>query len=122
MFGVAYFRRMYGKVQRAKVLLEAGAIGRPVMAEATCHDWFHPVDGFRGWLSILSLRRRSAVRYRFASHRPDELFLRQAGARYGTISTMVHPTEVEDNATVLIEYQNRVRAMVDVRWHSRISR
>src|SRR5271169_5560273 len=37
--GVAYYRRMYPKVQRAKQLLDAGAIGRPVIAELTCHGW-----------------------------------------------------------------------------------
>ena len=39
-FGVAYYRRMYPKVQRAKHLLESGAIGKPVIAELTCHGWF----------------------------------------------------------------------------------
>src|SRR6202167_6396508 len=36
-FGVAYYRRAYPKVKRAKQLLEAGAIGRPVLAELTSH-------------------------------------------------------------------------------------
>src|ERR1043166_1828775 len=31
--GVAYYRRCYPKVQRARQLLEAGAIGKPVIAE-----------------------------------------------------------------------------------------
>ena len=48
--GVAYYRRMYPKVARAKDLMESGAIGRPVFAEATSHDWFYPADGFRAWL------------------------------------------------------------------------
>ena len=39
-FGVAYYRRSYSKVQRAKQLLEAGVIGRPVVAELTSHGWF----------------------------------------------------------------------------------
>jgi predicted dehydrogenase len=47
-FGIAYYRRMYPKIARAKELLESGAIGRPVFAEATSHDWFYPADGFRG--------------------------------------------------------------------------
>jgi predicted dehydrogenase len=34
----------------------------------------------------------------------------------------VHPAAVEDNATVLIEYESGVRGMVDVRWHSRTAR
>ena len=40
ILGVAYYRRMYPKVQRAKQLLDAGAIGKPVLAELTSHGWF----------------------------------------------------------------------------------
>src|ERR1039458_6085132 len=36
--GIAYYRRMYPKVDRARRLIEAGVIGRPVFAEATSHD------------------------------------------------------------------------------------
>ena len=35
--GVAYYRRTYPKVQRAKHLMDAGAIGKPVIAELTNH-------------------------------------------------------------------------------------
>src|SRR5882762_8245500 len=38
--GVAYYRRTYPKVHRAKQLLEAGVIGKPVLAELTSHSWF----------------------------------------------------------------------------------
>src|SRR6202008_803936 len=38
--GVAYYRRTYPKVHRAKQLLDAGAIGKPVLAELTSHGWF----------------------------------------------------------------------------------
>src|ERR1043165_9068192 len=48
--GIAYYRRMYPKLQRAKVLLAQGAIGRPALAEINCHDWFQAEDGRRGWL------------------------------------------------------------------------
>src|SRR5271169_5963971 len=49
IFGVAYYRRCYPKVQRAKQLLEAGAIGKPVLAELTNHMWFDGT-GSRSWL------------------------------------------------------------------------
>ncbi len=39
VFGVAYYRRAYPKVRRAKELLAAGVIGTPVLAELTCHEW-----------------------------------------------------------------------------------
>ena len=124
VLGVAYYRRLYGKVQRAKALLESGVIGRPVLAEATMHDWFHPVNGFRGWLVDPKLAGGGPL-YDIASHRIDlmEFFFFGAPKRVtAQLSTLVHATEVEDSATVLTEYENGVRAIVDVRWHSRVFR
>ncbi len=121
--GVSYYRRLYGKVQRAKALLESGVIGRPVVAEATCHDWFHSVDGFRSWLVDPKLAGGGPL-YDVGSHRIDLMnyFFGQPARVTGQLSTMVQPAEVEDNATVLIEYRTGVRAIVDARWHSRTFR
>jgi 1,5-anhydro-D-fructose reductase (1,5-anhydro-D-mannitol-forming) len=123
VLGVAYYRRMYGKVRRAKALLESGVIGRPVLAEATMHDWFYPVDGFRGWLVEPKLAGGGPL-YDIASHRIDLMnyFFGTPKRVTAQLSTLVHPTKVEDSATVLAEYENGVRAMVDVRWHSRVFR
>jgi 1,5-anhydro-D-fructose reductase (1,5-anhydro-D-mannitol-forming) len=123
ILGVAYYRRMYPQVNRAKELIAQGVIGRPVLAEATSHDWFHPADGRRGWLIDPAMAGGGPL-YDIASHRIDlmnYLFGEPARAT-GHISTLVHPTDVEDNATVLIEYQSGVRGIVDVRWHSRVAR
>ncbi len=62
--------------------------------------------------------------YDVGSHRIDLMnYLFGAPARVtGQRSTTVQPVPVEDNATALIEYENGVRAMVDVRWHSRVTR
>ena len=68
--GIAYYRRMYPKVGRARELIESGAIGRPVFAEATAHDWFYPADGFRGWSSSIlnsPAEGRCAISLRTAS-------------------------------------------------------
>src|SRR5438034_1048986 len=48
--GVAYYRRAYPKVNRARQLLEQGVIGKPVLAYASCHSWFTAEDGRRAWL------------------------------------------------------------------------
>jgi len=40
----------------------------------------------------------------------------------GHRSTLIHPIQVEDNATVIIEHATGVRSLVDVRWHSRVAR
>jgi predicted dehydrogenase len=121
--GVAYYRRMYPKVNRAKELIATGAIGLPVFAEATSHDWFHPDDGLREWL-LDPKRAGGGPLYDIASHRIDlmnYLFGKPQRAT-GQLSKLVHPSEVEDNATVLIEYESGVRSVVDVRWHSRVPR
>lgn len=120
--GVAYYRRSYPKVQRAKELLAAGAIGKPVLAELSCHAWFDG-EGPRSWL-VDPAKAGGGPLFDIASHRIDVLnFLfgqptRAAGQR----SNVVHHYAVEDNATVMIEYAGGVRGIVDVRWHSKIAR
>ena len=120
--GIAYYRRMYPKLRRAKELVERGAIGRPVLAELTCHDWFHD-DGGRGWLLDPALSGGGPL-YDIASHRIDALnFLFGKPARVsGHLSNVVRGFKVEDAATVLIDYECGVRGIVDVRWHSRVPR
>jgi predicted dehydrogenase len=121
--GVAYYRRMYPKVARAKELMESGAIGRPVFAEATSHDWFYSADGFRAWLVDPAVAGGGPL-YDVASHRIDLMnyLFGQPMRASGQISTLVQPIQVEDNATVMIEHATGVRSLVDVRWHSRVPR
>jgi 1,5-anhydro-D-fructose reductase (1,5-anhydro-D-mannitol-forming) len=122
-FGVAYYRRMYPKVQRAKQLLAAGAIGQPVVAELTCHGWFDENESHRNWLIDPALAGGGPL-YDVASHRIDVLnfLFGQPGRVSGHLSNAVHHYAVEDNATVMIEYHGGVRGIVDVRWHSKINR
>jgi predicted dehydrogenase len=121
--GVSYYRRMYPKVARAKELMEAGAIGRPVFAEATAHDWFYPADGFRDWL-IDPARAGGGPLYDTASHRIDLMnyLFGQPTRVSGHLSTLIHPIQVDDNATVMIEHATGVRSLVDSRRHSRVPR
>jgi 1,5-anhydro-D-fructose reductase (1,5-anhydro-D-mannitol-forming) len=121
--GVAYYRRMYPKVQRAKQLIGAGAIGQPVVAELTCHGWFDENESHRNWLIDPALAGGGPL-YDVASHRIDVLnfLFGQPGSVTGQLSNAVHHYAVEDNATVMIEYPGAVRGIVDVRWHSKVSR
>jgi predicted dehydrogenase len=120
--GVAYYRRCYPKVQRAKELLAAGAIGKPVVAELTNHMWFDGT-GSRNWL-VDPAKAGGGPLFDIASHRIDVLnFLFGQPQRVtGQLSNVVHHYTVEDNATVLIEYTGGVRGVVDVRWHSKVAR
>ena len=128
IFGVAYYRRTYPKVQRAKQLLEAGAIGKPVLAELTSHGWVDEksLDGKgpdRSWL-VDPAKAGGGPLYDIASHRIDVLnFLFGQPLRVSAhLSNVVHHYPVEDNATVMIEYADGVRGIVDVRWHSKVKR
>lgn len=121
-FGVAYYRRSYPKVQRAKQLLAAGAIGTPVLAELTSHGWFDG-QGSRSWL-VDPAKAGGGPLFDIASHRIDVLnyFFEEPLRVTAQLSNVVHHYPVEDNATVLIEYAGGVRGVVDVRWHSKVSR
>ena len=120
--GVAYYRRSYPKVKRAKELLAAGAIGKPVLAELTCHAWFDG-SGERSWL-VDPAKAGGGPLFDIASHRIDVLnfFFGQPLRATGHLSNVVHHYAVEDNATVMIDYAGGVRGIVDVRWHSRTVR
>jgi len=122
-FGVAYYRRFYPKVQRAKQLLAAGAIGKPVLAELTCHMWLDGSESERNWL-IDPAKAGGGPLYDIASHRIDVLnyLFGQPLRVSGHLSNAVHHYAVEDNATVMIDYANGVRGIVDVRWHSKVRR
>ena len=122
VFGVAYYRRCYPKIQRAKQLIEAGAIGKPVFAELTSHMWFDGT-GSRSWL-VDPAKAGGGPLFDIASHRIDVLnFLFGQPQRVtAQLSNVVHHYPVEDNATVMIEYAAGVRGVVDVRWHSKIAR
>jgi len=121
-FGVAYYRRAYPKVQRAKQLLGSGAIGRPVLAELTCHAWFDG-QGSRSWL-VDPAKAGGGPLFDIASHRIDVLnyLFGQPLRVTAQLSNVVHHYAVEDNATVMIEYAGGVRGVVDVRWHSKVIR
>ena len=121
--GVAYYRRIYPKVTRAKELLRNGAIGQPLLAYITCQDWRSGSEPDRGWL-LDPVQAGGGPLFDVGSHRIDVLnFLFGEPRRVaGQLSNAVHELAVEDSATVMIEYANKVRGIVDVRWNSHVRR
>jgi predicted dehydrogenase len=121
VFGIAYYRRLFPKVLRARQLIAEGAIGKPVLAEANCHSWL-PSEA-RSWLWDATLAGGGPL-YDTASHRIDvfNFLFGQPVRATGLLSNSVHRLSVEDSATVLIDYPHGVRGIVDVRWNSRPER
>jgi predicted dehydrogenase len=121
--GVAYYRRTYPKVHRTKQLLEAGVIGKPVLAELTSHSWFDEKESDRSWLIDPAMAGGGPL-YDVASHRIDLLnfFFGQPLRVSAYLSNAVQHYAVEDNATLMIDYEGGVRGIVDVRWHSKVKR
>jgi len=121
--GVAYYRRTYPKVNRARQLLAQGVIGQPVLAYISCHLWFTAEDGKRAWL-LHPDQAGGGPLHDIGSHRLDLLnyFFGEPQRAAGQLSNAIHHTRVEDNATVIVEYGGGVRGIVDVRWHSRVVR
>jgi 1,5-anhydro-D-fructose reductase (1,5-anhydro-D-mannitol-forming) len=121
LLGVAYYRRLYPKLLRLRELLQDGAIGQPVLAEANCHGSLPPPE--RAWLLDPALAGGGPL-YDTACHRIDVFnFLFGAPVKVAALlSNAVHHLPVEDSATVLIDYANGTRGVVDVRWNSRVDR
>jgi predicted dehydrogenase len=120
-FGVAYYRRLYPKLLRAKELIAAGAIGQPLFVEALYHGWLESEE--RGWLRDPAIAGGGPL-YDVASHRIDAcnfLFGKPERAT-GLRSNALHELKVEDCATVLIGYAGGVHGVVDARWNSRVAR
>ena len=125
LFGVAYYRRLFPKLIRARQLIMQGVIGEAVLGEANCHGWLETKtsDGNRDWLLDPATAGGGPL-YDIASHRIDALnFLFGAPSQaVGIVSNRLHACAVEDSATVLLQYSKGIHGVVDVRWNSHVSR
>ena len=121
LLGVAYYRRLYPKLIRAKQLIGAGVIGQPLLAEANCHSG--PPAAERGWLLDPAMAGGGPL-YDIASHRIDAMnfLFGKAERACGMLSNAVLRTDVEDSATVVMKFPGGVHGVVDVRWNSRVAR
>lgn len=122
LLGVAYYRRLYPKLIRAKQLIAEGAVGKPLLAEANCHGWIETLEG-RDWLKNPKMSGGGPL-FDTASHRIDAMnfLFGKVERACGMLSNAVHRMSVEDSATVVMKFPGGVHGVVDVRWNSRVAR
>lgn len=121
LLGIAYFRRLFPKLIRAKELLAAGAIGTPVLAEACFHGWLESEE--RAWLRDPALAGGGPL-YDTASHRIDALNFVFGAPQWATglRTNPVHRLGVDEASSISILYAGGVQAHIDVRWNSGVRR
>jgi 1,5-anhydro-D-fructose reductase (1,5-anhydro-D-mannitol-forming) len=123
-YGVAFYRRMYPKVRRAMQLIREGAIGAVTLVEARYHWWWAPEeDHERRWF-VEPHKSGGGPLPDVGSHRIDVLnyMFGPPASVLAELGNQVHHYGVEDAATLLLAYASGMRAVVDVRWNSRLER
>ncbi len=120
LLGIAYFRRFYPKLRRARELLAAGAIGMPRLAWASCSEWFAGNEGPRPWMLDPRLAGSGPL-YDIGSHRVDTMNFMLGRPERVVASFAPGPpvSATEDSATLIVDYAGGARAVVDARWDTR---
>jgi predicted dehydrogenase len=114
--GIAYYRRFYPVVMRARELLASGAIGEPVFAQMIASEPFDPRPGTpRSWL-VDPAQSGGGPMADFGCHRLEvmrHLFGPVARVK-SVIATVALERDVEDTAAALLHFERGGCAMVAV--------
>jgi predicted dehydrogenase len=115
--GVAYYRRFYPVVARAKQMIDSGEIGTPVFAQITAFEPFAPRPGDpRSWLVELS-QSGGGPMADFGCHRIEVLTHLLGPVRRVTsiVSTvLLLKRDVEDTAVALLQFERGATGLVAV--------
>jgi predicted dehydrogenase len=113
---VAYYRHLYPLLRRVREIIQAGEIGRVILAQINAFERFNPSpEDPRYWF----LRREQAgggPMFDFGCHRV-EVFLHLFGRVdriASSVGRILFEREVEDTAVAIIEMQSGTRAVLSV--------
>ena len=124
VFGVAFYRRRYPKLLRLAELIRDGVLGEVTYVWAAYHGWVALEDlPGRTWF-VEPDKSGGGPLPDVGSHRIDVLNFLFGPPRsvMAITGTQIQDYRVEDAATLLMEYGSGMRALLDVRWNSRIER
>ena len=114
--GVAYYRRFYPVLERVRVILGSGEIGKPVYAQMNAFEYLDmPADSERHWF-LESRKSGGGPMMDFGCHRLEVLTELFGGvsAIESLTANVVFDREVEDTAAVLIRFESGPCAAVAV--------
>ena len=114
--GVAYYRRFYPAVIRAKQIIDSGEIGRVSFAQINAFEYFDPEpDQPRRWL-VEKEKSGGGPMIDFGCHRIeifDNLFENVRRVE-SIVSSSIFGRETEDTATAVFQFENGVCAALTV--------
>jgi predicted dehydrogenase len=115
--GVAYYRRFYPVLVRAREILVSGEIGEPVFAEVCAFEFYDPPPGDqRGWF-LRKAESGGGPMFDFGCHRIEALLTLLgpvAGTRGMTGNAALRSREVEDTASALFRFASGAQAVLTV--------
>jgi predicted dehydrogenase len=114
--GVSYYRHFYPVVERAKVLISAGEIGAPVLAQMNAFERFDPSPANpRRWLLEKS-KSGGGPLFDFGCHRIEVLLnlFGQVKDVRGVMSNALFEREVEDTASAIFQFERKTQATLSV--------
>jgi len=113
---IAYYRHFYPVVQRAKELIAAGEIGKPVVAQINAFERFDPQPGEdRHWLLEKS-KAGGGPMMDFGCHRIEVLMnlFGKIGRTKSLIGRTLFEREVEDTCVASFEFESGLQAVLTV--------
>ena len=114
---VAYYRRFFPSIQRAAQLIADGVLGRIVMVVSVYHTWYAPPP--QSW-RVNPQEAGGGVLWDMGSHRFDLLtaLLGQPQKVWATTATLAHAYQVEDTATVCLQFEGGAQGTTMWGWSS----
>lgn len=114
--GIAYYRRFYPAVIRAKEIIDSGEIGQVRVAQINAFEFFDPLeDDPRRWL-LDKTKSGGGPMIDFGCHRVEVLInlFGPVGHVEGITSNAAFGREVEDTATALLHFKKGCSATITV--------
>jgi len=114
--GVAYYRRFYPAVARAKEILASGEIGRAVVAQINAFERFNPAPDHPRYWFVKAAQSGGGPMMDFGCHRLEVLLnlFGRVERVSGTTAKVIFDREVEDTAAAILQFERGPMATVTV--------